>query len=159
MPSEEPDGGEGPLTKLRDKLSGGLARRRLTKTQLATQSGLGRTTIQEAFRVDGAVPSAETVVALARVLGVSEKRSCWICGVGLPPTRSVRRPGTAKDLAGRSDSGIRTTWRFIHPDPPQRPARCFKDLGDQRFWRAEMPGVETGEYGPLEESTTPTADR
>jgi TnpA family transposase len=27
----------------------------------------------------------------------------------------------------------------------------FKDLGDQRFWRAEMPGVETGEYGPLED--------
>lgn len=72
MPSEEPDGGESPLAKLRDKLSDGLARKRLTKTQLATQSGLGRTTIQEAFRVDGAVPSAETVVALARVLRVSE---------------------------------------------------------------------------------------
>ncbi|MDQ0717872.1 TnpA family transposase [Streptomyces luteogriseus] len=27
----------------------------------------------------------------------------------------------------------------------------FKDLGDQRFWRAEMPGAETGEYGPLED--------
>ncbi|MGC9404710.1 hypothetical protein [Streptomyces sp. DZ1-3] len=72
MPSAEPDREEGPLAKLRDKLSDGLARKRLTKTQLATQSGLGRTTIQEAFRVDGAVPSAETVVALARVLALSE---------------------------------------------------------------------------------------
>ncbi len=27
----------------------------------------------------------------------------------------------------------------------------FKDLNDQRFWRAEMPGVQTGDYGPLEE--------
>ena len=26
----------------------------------------------------------------------------------------------------------------------------FKDLDDQRFWRAAMPGVETGTYGPLE---------
>lgn len=26
----------------------------------------------------------------------------------------------------------------------------FRDLADQRFWRAEMPGVETGGYGPLE---------
>ncbi|HEY9328469.1 MAG TPA: Tn3 family transposase [Streptomyces sp.] len=26
----------------------------------------------------------------------------------------------------------------------------FKDLADQRFWRAELPGVETGGYGPLE---------
>jgi hypothetical protein len=26
----------------------------------------------------------------------------------------------------------------------------FKDLDDQRFWRATLPGVETGTYGPLE---------
>lgn len=26
----------------------------------------------------------------------------------------------------------------------------FRDLADQRFWRAELPGVETGGYGPLE---------
>ncbi|MFF9870137.1 Tn3 family transposase [Streptomyces sp. NPDC013953] len=26
----------------------------------------------------------------------------------------------------------------------------FKDLADQRFWRAELPGVETGDYGPLD---------
>ncbi|MFF4763356.1 Tn3 family transposase [Streptomyces sp. NPDC001292] len=26
----------------------------------------------------------------------------------------------------------------------------FKDLDDQRFWRASFPGVETGTYGPLE---------
>ncbi len=26
----------------------------------------------------------------------------------------------------------------------------FRDLADQRFWRAEMPGVATGSYGPLE---------
>ncbi|MGW1391950.1 helix-turn-helix domain-containing protein [Streptomyces nigra] len=72
MPGEEPDGRENPLAKLRDKLSDGLAHKRLTKTQLATRSGLGRTTVQEAFRADGAVPSAETVAVLARVLGVPE---------------------------------------------------------------------------------------
>ncbi|MCW2890069.1 MAG: transposase Tn3 family protein [Streptosporangiaceae bacterium] len=27
----------------------------------------------------------------------------------------------------------------------------FKDLNDQRFWRAEMPGAESGGYGPLED--------
>jgi Tn3 transposase DDE domain len=26
----------------------------------------------------------------------------------------------------------------------------FRDLADQRFWRAEVPGVATGGYGPLE---------
>lgn len=27
----------------------------------------------------------------------------------------------------------------------------FKDLADQRFWRAELPGTATGDYGPLED--------
>lgn len=72
MPGEEPEGRENPLAKLRDKLSDELAHKRLTKAQLATRSGLGRTTVQEAFRADGAVPSAETVAALARALGVPE---------------------------------------------------------------------------------------
>ncbi|AJC62006.1 hypothetical protein [Streptomyces sp. 769] len=56
------------LTELREKLTDGLARARLTKTQLAAQTGLGRTTVQEAFRTDAPAPSAETVAALARVL-------------------------------------------------------------------------------------------
>lgn len=72
MPGEEADERENPLVKLRDKLSDGLAHKGLTKTQLATRAGLGRTTVQEAFRADGVVPSAETVAALARALGASE---------------------------------------------------------------------------------------
>lgn len=27
---------------------------------------------------------------------------------------------------------------------------CIKGPNRQRFWRAQMPGVETGGYGPLE---------
>ncbi|MEU9709208.1 helix-turn-helix domain-containing protein [Streptomyces sp. NPDC047967] len=72
MPSEEPDRWHSPLAKLRDRLSDALALKGLTKTQLAARSGLSRTTIQEAFRADGVVPSPETVVALARVLGLPE---------------------------------------------------------------------------------------
>ncbi|MGV9358335.1 helix-turn-helix domain-containing protein [Streptomyces misionensis] len=72
MPGKEPDRREKPLAKLRDKLSDGLAHKRLTKTQLATRAGLSRTTVQEAFRADGTVPSAETVAALARALGLPE---------------------------------------------------------------------------------------
>jgi hypothetical protein len=26
----------------------------------------------------------------------------------------------------------------------------FKDLTDQRFWRADLPGISIGGYGPLE---------
>jgi hypothetical protein len=56
------------LTELREKLSDGLASSRLTKTDLAARTDLGRTTVQEAFQTNGPVPSAQTVAALARAL-------------------------------------------------------------------------------------------
>jgi tetratricopeptide (TPR) repeat protein len=59
--------GDNPaLAQLRGKLSDGLARNRINKTELARRSGLGRTTVSEAFQVGGPVPSAHTVEALAR---------------------------------------------------------------------------------------------
>ncbi|MFE2473192.1 helix-turn-helix domain-containing protein [Streptomyces mirabilis] len=56
------------LTTLRNRLEDGLARARLTKSQLATRAGVGRTTVHMAFQQDGPVPSAATVAALAQVL-------------------------------------------------------------------------------------------
>ncbi|WP_405681194.1 helix-turn-helix domain-containing protein [Streptomyces sp. NBC_00048] len=57
------------LTELCRRLTDALARSRLTKTQLAGQAGLGRTTVHEALQPGArAAPSAETVAALARVL-------------------------------------------------------------------------------------------
>ncbi|MFJ9749581.1 tetratricopeptide repeat protein [Streptomyces chartreusis] len=56
------------LTTLRKRLEDGLARARLTKTQLAARAALGRTTVQMAFKPDGPLPSAGTVVALAQAL-------------------------------------------------------------------------------------------
>ncbi|WP_329528499.1 hypothetical protein [Streptomyces sp. NBC_01462] len=62
-------GGENPaLTELRTRLAEGQARARLNQTQLSKQAALGRTTVSEAFSHTKPVPSAETVVALARVL-------------------------------------------------------------------------------------------
>src|SRR5690349_8014112 len=59
--------------ELRKRLADGLARARITKTQLAAQTGLSRTTVQAAFQVDASTaPSAETVVALARALRLAE---------------------------------------------------------------------------------------
>ncbi|MFD9409394.1 hypothetical protein ACFWBN_20590 [Streptomyces sp. NPDC059989] len=58
------------LTELRKQLTDGLARTRLTKTQLATRARKGRTTVQQALQDGGPVPSAETVVALAQVLNL-----------------------------------------------------------------------------------------
>ncbi|UXY32091.1 helix-turn-helix domain-containing protein [Streptomyces sp. HUAS TT20] len=61
------------MTELRNRLSDALARARLNKSQLAVQTGLGRTTVSEAFRPNGPVPSVETVAALARVLHLPQE--------------------------------------------------------------------------------------
>ncbi|MFF7982558.1 hypothetical protein ACFZDK_26095 [Streptomyces sp. NPDC007901] len=58
--------------ELHKKLTDGLARARLTKTQLARQANLGRTTVQQAFQIDGPLASPETIAALAPLLRLSE---------------------------------------------------------------------------------------
>ncbi|WLQ69382.1 SEL1-like repeat protein [Streptomyces glycanivorans] len=60
------------LTALRERLEDGLAKARLTKTQLAARADLGRTTVQTAFQPNGPVPSAATVAALAQALKLSK---------------------------------------------------------------------------------------
>lgn len=59
------------LAELQRHFTTALARARLTKTQLAAQAGLGRTTVQQAFR-GSAVPSPETIVALCKVLRLED---------------------------------------------------------------------------------------
>lgn len=56
------------LTTLRERLEDGLASSGMTKTQLAARADLGRTTVQTAFQLNGPVPSAGTVAALAQAL-------------------------------------------------------------------------------------------
>ncbi|WEO93323.1 tetratricopeptide repeat protein [Streptomyces sp. FXJ1.172] len=68
--SREEDERAAALVELRRRLDDGLAHRRLTKTQLAARTGLGRTTLQAAFQPGGPVPSAATVAALAGKLGL-----------------------------------------------------------------------------------------
>lgn len=65
---DEQNGRSPALTKLRRQLADGLARTGLNKTQLANRAGLGRTTVSEAFPPKDAVPSTQTVAALARAL-------------------------------------------------------------------------------------------
>ncbi|MFJ8011666.1 hypothetical protein [Streptomyces sp. NPDC096339] len=62
------------LIELRKRLADGLARAGLNKTQLATRAELGRTTVQEALQAGKPAPSAETVVALARVLRLPDQQ-------------------------------------------------------------------------------------
>ncbi|MER5719676.1 helix-turn-helix domain-containing protein, partial [Streptomyces sp. NPDC002132] len=65
---DEQNGHHPALTELRRRLSSGLARLKLNQTQLAGRAHLGRTTVSEAFQVNGPVPSPRTVTALARAL-------------------------------------------------------------------------------------------
>ncbi|MEU4610238.1 helix-turn-helix domain-containing protein [Streptomyces umbrinus] len=62
------------LNELRKRLADGLARAGLTKTQLAARAELGRTTVQEAFQAGRQPPSAETIVALTRVLRLPDQQ-------------------------------------------------------------------------------------
>lgn len=59
---------EAALAELRRQLQDRLAGARLSKSQLAVQAGLSRTTVYEALQAGRSLPSAETVAALARVL-------------------------------------------------------------------------------------------
>ncbi|MFI5643308.1 helix-turn-helix domain-containing protein [Kitasatospora sp. NPDC051705] len=70
MPYEEDTGraGDGPLAELRRHLADGRALAGLNVTELAARARLGRTTVHEALRVGGPVPTADTVAALARAL-------------------------------------------------------------------------------------------
>ncbi|MFD7602357.1 hypothetical protein ACFWAN_17800 [Streptomyces mirabilis] len=62
------------LVELRKRLEDGLASARLSKTQLASQARLSRTTVHGAFKADATTaPTAETVIALARVLRLPEE--------------------------------------------------------------------------------------
>ncbi|WP_406430065.1 helix-turn-helix domain-containing protein [Streptomyces sp. NBC_00631] len=56
------------LSELCRRLETGLARARLNKTELARKTGLGRTTVSEAFQDSEPLPSLETLAALAKAL-------------------------------------------------------------------------------------------
>ncbi|MFE6751054.1 hypothetical protein ACFVGM_34755 [Kitasatospora purpeofusca] len=67
----------------------------MSRTLLAARAGLGRTTVHEALRADGNVPSAETVAALATALGLPETRRREL----LELRRAAAEPGTVPETA------------------------------------------------------------
>ncbi|WP_308019999.1 helix-turn-helix transcriptional regulator [Streptomyces sp. SP2-10] len=65
---------EAALTELRKRLEDALAHTGLTKAQLAARAHRSRTTVHEAFKGGGRVPSGATVAALAGTLGLSAEQ-------------------------------------------------------------------------------------
>ncbi|MER5738454.1 helix-turn-helix domain-containing protein [Streptomyces sp. NPDC002262] len=83
------------LAEMRRRLANGLARARLTKVQLAARTGLGRTTVQQAFNANAPVPSADTVAALALALDLPLTELLDLRRTAAGETREPQEPGHA----------------------------------------------------------------
>lgn len=94
----ESDEREVALTELRKRLEDALAHKRLSKTQLVARTGLGRTTVQAAFQLGGAVPSAATVVALAGKLGLPAEHLLELRRIAAGETGLVRDEELGKPI-------------------------------------------------------------
>lgn len=80
-----------------------------------------------------------------RVVPAIPRDSLHILDTLLNLDAGVKPEMVATDNASYSDIVFGLFSLLGYNFPPR-----FRDLADQRFWRAEMPGVATGGYGPLE---------
>ncbi|MFF4829709.1 helix-turn-helix domain-containing protein [Streptomyces sp. NPDC001312] len=86
------------LAELQALLEQGRAKARLDQTQLARRAGLGRTTVSQALRAIDQVPSATTVAAMAKALGLDADR---MLGLQMQADAEAQGlTGTASDGAG-----------------------------------------------------------
>ncbi|MGW3502046.1 helix-turn-helix domain-containing protein [Streptomyces globisporus] len=101
--------------ELHRRLDDGLAEARLTKTQLAARTTLGRTTVQEAFSPKAPVPSPGTITALATALGlpVAELLELRRAAVG-----ETSVPGAVSDALGKPIRDWNAHDLEVHPAGP-----------------------------------------
>ncbi|MDJ0342794.1 hypothetical protein QMK19_23100 [Streptomyces sp. H10-C2] len=93
---EERAGSQQALSDLRRRLENGLAAARLSKTQLAANAKLARTTAYEALRSDGPVPSLETVAALAMALNLPAEELLELRRQAAPPASRAAAEDSAE---------------------------------------------------------------
>lgn len=123
------------MIELPRRLIDGLVRAELTKTQLAARARVGRTTVQQAFRTGGPVPSGQTVALLARVLKLPVEElldlqrsagnpdSEAVSGIGLgkliadwePHSLEVRPAGPVSPEPGSVSPEQRALPGYVHP--------------------------------------------
>ncbi|MFI5534204.1 NACHT domain-containing protein [Kitasatospora sp. NPDC051853] len=89
--------GRGALVLLRQELERGRAGRKLTKTQLVARTGLGKTTVIQAFSMSAPPPSALTVAKLADCLKLDRDRL-----LELLANSAVRPPSAAVESVSSS---------------------------------------------------------
>ncbi|MFD4370638.1 hypothetical protein [Streptomyces sp. NPDC058486] len=126
MDGDGQQGGKAALAELRRRLGSALATRRWTKTQVARQAALGRTTVSEAFRDGGPVPSEQTVAALAGVLhldvdemlGLRRSAAATVADSGADAAGAgVDAPGPGRPIREWEPHALE-----VHPAGPVTPA-------------------------------------
>ncbi|MBK3583414.1 hypothetical protein JHN49_06645 [Streptomyces sp. MBT57] len=125
---------ESALAELRRGLEAGRVRARLNKSELASQAGLSRGTVQEAFKAGGKVPSTFTVAALARVLKLPAAK--------LQELRRDAAGGGSRDGPGRTIAQWEPHALEVHPAGP---APGSSGLVEQRV----LPGYVRREHDRL----------
>ncbi|WP_435220523.1 hypothetical protein [Streptomyces sp. Tue6028] len=168
------------LSELHGRLEAGLARARLSKTQLARQARLGRTTVWAAFQLDGPVPSAETVVAVARVLKLPEEELLELrraaagkSGATLVeesgPGRPIRQwephalevhPAGPGEVASGSASAVLVMPRYVQREHDRVLAKAVGDAAVGRSRLIVLVGSSsTGKTRACWEAVQPLADK
>ncbi|MCM2388114.1 FxSxx-COOH system tetratricopeptide repeat protein, partial [Streptomyces albipurpureus] len=97
---------ERALAGLRSRLADALAGARLTKAQLAVRAGLGRTTVHGAFQHGAPVPSAATVAALTKALGLPADELLQLRRTAVAGNVGEDRPAAGPGLVGLGWPGV-----------------------------------------------------
>ncbi|MEU4275850.1 helix-turn-helix transcriptional regulator [Streptomyces tanashiensis] len=132
------------LAELRRRLGDGLARRRWTKTQLARQAELGRTTVSEAFQDGKPAPSEQTVAALAHALrlDVEELLDLRRSAAAAPAVAGSAASGADDAGPGRPIGHWDPHDLEVHPAGPALPATRTTDRPRARM----LPGYVQREH-------------
>ncbi|MER0243802.1 NACHT domain-containing protein [Streptomyces sp. HSW2009] len=119
-----------PLERLVDTLRTARLRRRMTMASVTTRSGLGRTTVSQAFS-GRSLPSAETLVALAGALGLAADTLLAL------RSACLRRPDTVPHAPPRllATGSVRNTE--LRPPEPE-PAAGSADLTFESRYRSYL---------------------
>jgi transcriptional regulator with XRE-family HTH domain len=125
--------------ELRARLSAAFAERGLSKTQLARRAGLGRTVVSGAFSASASVPSAQTVGALGKALGLDVRSLLDLREAAAgQSTTTVRSSETARTSAvGRPIADCDPHDLEVHPAIDGAPPT------GHRYNASELMGTQT----------------
>ncbi|MFE7403673.1 helix-turn-helix domain-containing protein, partial [Streptomyces sp. NPDC057557] len=175
---EEPAAPEQALSQLRHRLEDGLAAARLSRTQLAVRAEVSRTTVYDALRAHGPVPSPETVAALVRLLKLPVEELLELrrraVSPGSPVVEDTSGPGRrlsqwdphdlevhpAGDATGADATGGRVLSGYVARAHDRVLAEAVREAADGRSRMVVLVGSSsTGKTRACWEAVQPLAER